>query len=383
MLSRRVAGIIAVTGLACSHASAQEAARTSQPAQAERAKVQLAILLDTSGSMDGLIEQAKSQIWSIVNTFATAEHAGERPELEVALYQYGNDGLSGKEGHVQMISGLTTDLDLISEKLFALSTNGGEEWCGWAIRSATNQLDWSESESDLRIIVIAGNEAFTQGSVESAKSCEAAVRKGIIINTVFCGNDNEGRNTGWYDGAMLGEGQYSHIDQNQAVAEMPTPQDAELLTLNTQLNGTYIHYGFAGEQMLARQVEADQSAQGLAAGVLQERVAAKASAAYVNKHWDLVDAVVLDELDVSKLKNEDLPENMREMSADERVKFVEGKRAQRAEIQQKIQQLSEARTKFIADERAKQAGTEAESLGSALSAMVKRQAEAKGYTFKE
>src|SRR5689334_21014806 len=52
-------------------------------------KIQVALLMDTSSSMDGLIEQAKSQLWSIINELATAEYEGTKPSIEIALYHYG------------------------------------------------------------------------------------------------------------------------------------------------------------------------------------------------------------------------------------------------------------------------------------------------------
>lgn len=46
--------------------------------------IQLAILLDTSSSMDGLIDQAKSQLWKIVNELAVSKKNGKSIELFVA-----------------------------------------------------------------------------------------------------------------------------------------------------------------------------------------------------------------------------------------------------------------------------------------------------------
>ena len=42
--------------------------------------IQLAILLDTSNSMDGLINQAKSELWKIVNELALAKKNGKSPK---------------------------------------------------------------------------------------------------------------------------------------------------------------------------------------------------------------------------------------------------------------------------------------------------------------
>jgi hypothetical protein len=159
--------------------------------------IQIALLLDTSNSMDGLIDQAKSQLWSVVNEFIGARRDGHPPALEVALYEYGNDGLPAQEGFVRLVVPMTDDLDTVSERLFALKTNGGQEYCGQVIRDAVTQLAWSRSSDVYKAIFIAGNEPFTQGAVNYNASCRAAIEKGIIINTIFCGPMPEGEQTGW------------------------------------------------------------------------------------------------------------------------------------------------------------------------------------------
>ena len=45
--------------------------------------IQMAILLDTSGSMEGLIEQAKTQLWKIVNEMALAKKHGKVPNTGI------------------------------------------------------------------------------------------------------------------------------------------------------------------------------------------------------------------------------------------------------------------------------------------------------------
>src|SRR5687768_6115995 len=127
-------------------------------APAKGQTIMLALLLDTSNSMDGLIDQAKSQLWKIVNEVAAAKGAdGNQPNIKIALYEYGNDGLPSSEGYIRQVSGLTEDLDVISEKLFSLRTNGGNEFCGHVINTSLNQLAWSASHADLKMIFIAGN----------------------------------------------------------------------------------------------------------------------------------------------------------------------------------------------------------------------------------
>ena len=167
-------------------------------------KIKLAILLDTSGSMDGLIEQAKLQLWNIVMQLAKAkDNEGKDPVIELALYQFGNDDLPVSKAYVQKLSNLTQELDEISEKLFALQTNGGEEYCGAVIKAAINELEWSKNPDDLNVMYIAGNEPFNQGNVPYEKICALAKQKKIVVNTIYCGEYNLGINEYWKHGAEL------------------------------------------------------------------------------------------------------------------------------------------------------------------------------------
>lgn len=347
-----------------------------------QAKVQLAILLDTSGSMDGLIEQAKAQLWTIVNQFATSKCRGQRPTLEVALYHYGNDSLSANEQYVQMLLPLTTDLDAVSEKLFSLKTNGGSEYCGAAIDKATRELSWSSNANDLKIIVIAGNEPFTQGSIDYHTTVPAAVKKNIIINTIFCGNAQEGEKTNWKDGAVLGEGAYANIDQNQSVPSISTPQDAELSALGVQLNTTYIAYGKDAVSGQARQTMQDSNAATLAPAAAAERSVSKASGFYRNSAWDLVDALEEKKVELKDVDKDDLPKEMQSMTLAQREAHVKELATQRTELKAKIAALETKRQTYIAEERKKQATSTAQAtLGEALLKSIRDQATKKGFEF--
>ncbi len=349
--------------------------------QEETVKIQVALLLDTSNSMDGLITQAKSQLWKVVNELATAKHQGQMPQLEIALYHYGNDRLNAKGGHIEKISDFTTDLDLVSEKLFALTTNGGEEYCGWVIREATDDLKWSKSPNDLKMIFIAGNEPFNQGKVSFANSCKEAIKKGIIINTIFCGDFNEGVNTEWKKGADLADGSYMSINQNEMTAYVPSPFDDEILKLNTSLNNTYIYYGAAGSSAKARQETQDINAASVSEEVALQRVKSKSGAMYKNSTWDLVDGFKTDKEALKNMKDEDLPDTLKKMTKDEREKYVEAKSKERDEIQAKIKDLNDKRDKYVAEERKKMAVTNKNSLDEAMINSLKTKATEKNFEF--
>ena len=345
--------------------------------------IQLALLLDTSNSMDGLINQAKTELWKIVNEFATAKKKGKSPYLEVALYEYGKSSLPAKEGYIRMIVPLTTNLDKISEELFALKTNGGSEYCGQVIDRAATELDWGKASGDLKIIIIAGNEPFTQGPVDYKKAVKGAIAKGIMINTIFCGPEQTGIQGMWKDGAVLADGRYMNIDQNQAVVHIAAPQDKKIAELSAKLNNTYVAYGAKGKKAASRQMAQDANAAGVSMAVASERAVTKSSGFYKNAEWDLVDATADGALDLSTVKEEALPEEMRGLDEKGRKEFVEKKKKERETIQAEIRTLNDDRKKFVAAERKKVEKSGSESLDSALIKAVRIQAEEADFEFAE
>ena len=352
----------------------------ARPAESTVPKVQIAILLDTSNSMDGLINQARQQLWKIVTELSKADADGRRPKLEVALYEYGNDGLSAKKYHIRQVSAFTTDLDRISEDLFRLKTNGGEEYCGAVIHDAIKDLRWSGSDRDLKAIFIAGNEPFTQGSVPYKESCTQARHKGVVINTIFCGQREEGASSGWEDGAKVALGRYLFIDQDRAVADQPTPYDQELAELGRRVNRTYVAYGPRGQAGQVRQESVDKAAAGVGTSNMAARASAKASGLYENEDWDIVDARKNKKVDVANAPAAALPAEMRSMSADERVRYVDSKQKERDNLQSQIRDLSKKRESYLTQNQKRPKG--AESLDEAMLGTIREQARAKGFHFK-
>jgi cell division protein FtsB len=343
--------------------------------------IQLALLLDTSNSMDGLIDQAKSQLWKIVNELATTKKNNQSVELYVALYEYGKDAIPAQEGHLRNIVPFTQDLDKISEELFKLNTNGGEEFCGRVILNAVNNLQWKKSDKDLKIIFIAGNEPFTQGNVDYKEACKKAIKKGIIVNTIFCGEYEEGIQTMWKDGADLSDGKYMNIDQNAELVYIQAPQDDEIIKLGQELNKTYIAFGNNAEESAARQSSQDANSMGLSAEVMVNRSVAKSGGQYKNSSWDLVDAKKEGKVKVEELKDEDLPDVMKNMSVKERKDYIEKMAKERDKIQNKINQLNDERSKYIAQKMLED--KKDNTLDAVMIKAIREQAKQKDYSFGE
>ncbi|KPK86627.1 MAG: hypothetical protein AMJ81_00760 [Phycisphaerae bacterium SM23_33] len=344
-------------------------------AEVQPRHIDLAICLDTSNSMDGLIDSAKQKLWAIVNELATAR---PRPLLRVGLYQYGNNGLKRDVGWVQKVCDLTDDLDTVYGKLFGLTTNGGTEYVARVIRAATEELSWNADRGTLRIIFVAGNEPATQDREWKLQDiCSAAAGKGIIVNTIFCGREQEGRRTGWADG------RYAFIDQDRGTVAVNTPFDKRLTELGAKLNTTYVAYGNGGGGGRANQALQDSNALKAGAPAAAERAAAKSTLLYRNAGWDLVDAVRDKKVDLAKLKDEELPEPMRKMTPEQRKEYVEKQLAERARIQKEIQDLNAKRQAHVKAEMEKQGLSEAKAFDAALRAAIRAQAEAKNFTFEK
>jgi len=340
-------------------------------------KIQVALLLDTSSSMDGLIEQAKSRLWNIVNTLTTLKYEGKSPEIQIALYEYGNSGLSLQSNYIRQITPLTTDLDLISEQLFALRTNGGSEYCGAVIKEASDKLTWDDNQKSMKLVYIAGNEPFNQGGVNYKEAIADASKKDIFINTIFCGNAAEGIATFWKDGADVGKGKYFNIDYNAKVRYIVTPYDDQISQCNVRLNTTYIGYGSKGIEKKRSQEVQDANAQSISGANYAERSVSKSKEVYKNDSWDLVDKAKKDDKAIEKLKPEELPAELKNKSKEEIKTIVAQKAKERETIQKEMAELAKKRQEFIDNESKNTASQD--DLGNAMASSIHSFAKAKGY----
>ena len=341
--------------------------------------IQVALLLDTSNSMDGLIDQAKAQLWEIVNELSYAKCGHNKIKLEIALYEYGNDGLPSQEGFIRQVLPFSNDLDEISKELFALTTNGGNEYCGKVITTSINQLGWKKNNDHLKLIFIAGNEPFTQGPIDYKDAATDAAEKGITINTIFCGNYRQGIDSMWKDGADITKGEYSAIDHNRETIHIATPYDDVILELNRKLNSTYIYYGNQGAQKRKLQAEQDANAQSYSSANAVSRTVSKSSAFYKNKSWDLIDAAEDASFEIEEVAKEDLPKDLKEKSKAEIKEYIAQKSTARKDIQEQIKEVNKKRMQYLKD-HSKQKDN---NLETALLNAIKKQGKQKSFTWEK
>lgn len=358
------------------------ATKTAIP-NTDQALVQVALLLDTSGSMNGLIDQARYQLWNVVSELSKAERDGRPTSLEIAVYQYGSDLLPKKDGFLRQLIGFTDNLDDVSAALFSLTTDGSEEYCGQVIGAAVNELEWSKREDVYKVAFIAGNESFDQGPVTFGSLLASISERDIILNTIFCGNKQKG-DAQWRSAAQLVGGSFTKIDHNHHLPNMETPQDEKMRELNRRMNETFVWFGEGAQEAAKNQAKQDANAQKMSDHAYAARMSAKVGHLYHHVHHDLVDALAHGTVDMSTLPENKMPPMLANMAPEERMSFIAEKTRERKMVRRLMADVITQRHRFLeanmkADPTKAADGTHV--LGSALVETIRKQAARRGYTF--
>jgi von Willebrand factor type A domain-containing protein len=300
--------------------------------------VQIALILDTSSSMDGLVEQARTQVWEMVSEMQVDEDGKERT-VAVSLYQYGNSRLAKDQGFIEQLTPLTTDLDHVTVKLYALRTSGGKEYAPLAIKRAVEELEWETDDSVQKLIVIAGNEGFGQGPVSPGDAFAHAAKNDIAVLPIYCANQGASKTaiSSWRDAATLAGAEFDSIDPDQQIAKIESPFDAEILRKYRELEEAKVYAAGQGQSAYCR--EAESYLDGSVAvdrAVVQSRVDSSA---------DLVNAY--DKPGFDALSPAAMPEDLRGKSKDEQREYLAEKQARQQELKNEITELNDKRRQHI------------------------------------
>jgi Mg-chelatase subunit ChlD len=354
-----------------------------EPTNAEKT-LELVFVLDTTGSMGGLIDGAKQRIWGIVNEVMQTP---ARPSVRVGLVAYRDRG----DAYVTQVLPLTNDLDKVYTTLMEYRADGGgdgPENVRRALADGVRKAGWSKPQANTaRIVFLVGDapphDDYVQEPDTLATAAEA-IKVGMVVNTIQCGADSQTRQV-WQQIARRGEGQYFAIAQDGGVETIATPYDSRLSELGTKLGSTYLAYGGGagaeGEryrnEAMARQVRTESAVAGAAPSVAQaDRAVNKAlnRDAYVG---DLLQSIENQSVKLDEVKAEDLPADLQKLSADARTKEVERRLAERQKLRDEIVSLKQQRDDYIAAERKKHSGTRT-GFDAAVASALKEQMAKKG-----
>jgi len=345
-------------------------------APTERA-IEAVFVLDTTGSMSGLLEGAKRKIWSIADAMGGSQRG---VPVRIGLVAYRDRG----DAYVTRRVELTEDLDKVWGELRQLRAEGGgdtPESVNLALHEAVQLMPWSRSPGVYRVIFLVGDAPphldYPQ-DVGFRESAALAARRDIVINTVQCGGLPETTPV-WQEIAQLGLGQFAAIDQDGAMLALHTPHDDELAELNRRLAATVIPYGDAGEQAeLREKVESSLGAPPEAAAARLTYLAKRGGVANLGRK-DLVDAAAAGEVDVAKLPAAELPAPLQALDPGARKQYVETRTAERKNLQERIAKLGAQRDEYLhkEEEKARAAGG-GDGFDAKVRAVVKEQAAKKG-----
>ncbi len=339
-------------------------------------RAEVVFVLDTTGSMGGLLDGAKKKIWSIANEILKGS---PKPDLRVGLVAYRDKG----DAYVTQVTDLTADLDKIYEVLLGFLAQGGgdgPENVRQGLQDALTKIRWSKERSAFKVLFLVGDAPPHQDYVDVPKIeelCLAAVKADIVINAVRCGGDPE---TGriWQDIASRSEGSFVTIDQSGGVAAIPTPFDKELGELADQVGRTVVAFGGADKRRELEKKEALATA--APAPAKADRAAAKAADGRLHED-DLVDALREGRKSLKDLKPEELPAELKGKTPEEQKAWLDAKAKERAELQAKLVELSKKRDAFLAEELAKR-GTK-DGFDAVVKEALRAQAAKKGITFEK
>ncbi|HMJ07374.1 MAG TPA: vWA domain-containing protein [Pyrinomonadaceae bacterium] len=371
---------LAFSGVAAAqnhNASANRRALKVQKAKAAPAKpekrdiLEMVFVLDTTGSMGGLIDGAKQKIWGIINDVMQKP---SKPRVKVGLVAYRDVG----DAYVTKILPLTEDLDKAYTTLMDYSADGGgdtPENVRKALADGVRNAGWSKTRINLAQIVFLVGDAPPQNYEQEPDvliTTAEAVRKNMIVNTIQCGNIDGTREV-WQTIARRGEGKYFAIAQDGGVQAINTPYDKRLADLALKVGKTYITYGseIKRKDNISAQSSADMSIAGRATmGAQAERAVNKALNSF-QYDGDLVQDVENKTVKLEDVKKEDLPEDLQKMTIPERKKEVDRRIAERQKMRAEILELSKQRDAFIAAERKK--GGKENGFDSAVAVALREQ----------
>ena len=375
LLAALLAAVLAPLSRLSAHDAMAHGLQTARP------RMEVVFVLDTTGSMSGMIAGAKQKIWAIANKLKSARPT---PEIRFGLVGYRDR----RDAYVTRVFGLTGNLDEVYTNLYAFEAQGGgdePESVNEALHRAVRDLQWSTDPQVLRVVFLVGDarpHMDYQDDVKYPETCRLANERGILINTLQCGRLS-GTEQAWREIASLTNGTYGAILQDGGSIRIETPYDQEIIRLNIQLDSTIILYGSKAEQAGAA---ANKS---LLASMSSEAVADRSS--YLGKgeagavmagRGDLVVEVMNGRESVDKLDEKKLAPELQAMAPAARQELIAQKVEERRKLQSELAELVAKRDAAVADKLKSLEGKDGVLELDAFRTL-EAQAKEKGYRFEK
>jgi len=347
--------------------------RKSRPVYSyrRRPRVDVVFVLDTTGSMSGLIEGAKRKIWSIANQILRGQ---PRPDVRIGLIGYRDHG----DDYVTRSFPLTGEIDDVYSNLQQFAANGGgdtPEHVNRALKEAIKDMQWRQGQNVLRQIFLVGDAPPHEGrdGLHSSQLARTALRRGIVINSVRCGAATETARV-WQRIAALAGGKYASIRQDGAMIAIATPYDRELARLNAELSATLLPTGGRRAKAAVARRAASNRAMGMAAQA--ESATFRARSGRIDGQ-DLLGQLKQGKK-LSDFGDDELPAAVRARPKAARKVYLAGVARKRASVQGKILELSKKRDAFVKARSARKGTT---SFDDTITSALKAQGASAGLAY--
>jgi Mg-chelatase subunit ChlD len=349
----------------------------------ERPLVEVVFVLDTTGSMSGLIQTAKDKIWSIASTMASAQPA---PEIRIGLVAYRDRG----DAYVTRVVDLSNDIDSTHATLMDFEAAGGgdgPESVNQALHEAIHEISWSQDPKAYKVVFLVGDappHLDYQDDVQYPESVAVAREKGIAVNAIQCGEDAS-TTAHWHRIAQLSEGQYFRVDQSGGAVAIATPFDRKLAELSAKLDETRLYYGTPEDKVKQARKEAATDKLHTSATFESRARRAAFNATEAGKSnllgdKELVDDVASGRVDLSAIEPAALPAPLQSMAPDEQQALIEETAERRKALTEEIQTLAAERDAYLKRQVAERGGAK-DSLDHQIYGAIREQAKAKGMMY--
>jgi Mg-chelatase subunit ChlD len=349
----------------------------------QRPQIEVVFVLDTTGSMGGVIAAAKEKIWSIASTMASAQTA---PDIKMGIVAYRDRG----DAYITQTVALSSDLDSMYAKLMDFQADGGgdgPESVNQAMHDAVNKIAWSQNPNTYKVVFLVGDappHMDYQDDVKYPVTLALAKQKGIIVNAIQCGQDGSAT-ADWQQVASLGQGDYFQVGQSGNAVAITTPYDKKLAELANKLDKTRLVYGNDEEKSkhAGKMAATDKMHKEASTEVQARRATFNASASGKANSLgenDLVDAVSSGRVKLAELPKKSLPESVQVMSPAAQEAFIGKTKKERSELESEVKQLAEKRNDYLRQKVVAEGGKK-DSLDAKLYGAIRNQAKDKGLVY--
>jgi len=364
-------------------AKATQTVQITLPVPAQKHRIEVVFVLDTTSSMSGLIQAAKEKIWSIATTMASAQ---ENPDIRMGLVAFRDRG----DAYITRTYDLSQDLDSMYASLMDFRAQGGgdgPESVNQALYDAVHDISWSDDSNVYKTVFLVGDappHMDYPNDVKFPVTLQAAARKGIIVNAIQSGQHQRTR-PAWQEIASLGQGEYFQVENSGNAVAVATPFDEELSTLAAELEDTRLYFGDE-ETKKVQKAKLDANARlrkELSSEALARRDtfnATPSGKANLLGESELVDAITSGRVELDEIEEANLPSSLQAMAPAEQREVISEQAKRRDELQQEIKKLSASRSQFIKEKVEAEGGAD-DSLDEKIYRAVKDQAASIGLTY--